>query len=220
MNKYQETTIEKILKGKEKEILMVILNHFLDRGLGSVSKSETDIYLFYILQKYERENELSLSNFEWSTLLKISERKIKNLRLEVGIRYDSDDDQDEWKSWVSLLNLITDGYLEFSGTSKVILTIENPYLLRFLEGNLKKMRLASTDYSFNTERVTFSISSLEKLLQKAADEISIGKGSTKAEDIFKKAKWTNYRKEAQSQLFDIIKRAIPTVVKGIVFPTP
>lgn len=220
MNKKQKETIAKIIKGKEKEILDEFLDHFLDRGLGSVTKSETDIYLFHLLQKYEKEKTVGLSNYEWSTLLKISERKIKTLRLEVGIRYDSDDEQDEWKSWVSFLNLITDGYLEFSGTSKVILTIENPYLLRFLEGNLKKMRLPSTDYSFNSERVTFSISSLEELLQKAADEISIGKGSTKAEDIFKKAKWTNYKKEARGQLFDIIKRAIPTVVKGIVFPTP
>lgn len=219
MNKKQRENIAKIIKGKEKEILDEFLDHFLDRGLGSVTKSETDIYLFHILQKYERKKGLVLSNFEWSTLLKISERKIKNLRLEVGIRYDSDDDQDDWKSWVSFLNLITDGYLEFSGTSKVILTIENPYLLRFLEGNLKKMRLASTDYSFNSERVTFSISSLEKLLQKAANEISIGKGSTKAEDIFKKAKWTNYGKDAKKQLFDIIKRSIPLVVKTVVFPT-
>lgn len=220
MNKKQKETIEKIIKSKEKEFLNEFLDHFLDRGLGSVSKSETDIFLFQLLQKFEKEKSLGLSNFEWSTLLKISERKIKTLRLEVGIRYNSDEEGDEWNSWVAFLKLITEGFLEFSGPSKVILIIEDPYLLRFLEARLKKMRLGSTDYSFNSERVTFPISSLEKLLQKAADEISTGKGSTKAEDIFRNAKWTNYGKEAKTQLFDIIKRSIPTIVKTVVFPTP
>ncbi len=220
MNKKQKETIEKIIRSKEKEFLDEFLDHFLDRGLGSVSKSETDIFLFHLLQKFEREKTLALSNFEWSTLLKISERKIKNLRLEVGIRYDSDDEKDEWNSWVSFLELITDGYLEFSGSAKVILTIENPYLLRFLEGNIKKMRLGSTDYSFNSERVSFSISTLEKLLKKAAHEISIGIGSTKAEEVFKKAKWKNYGKEAKIKLFDIIEKSIPTIAKSVVFPTP
>jgi hypothetical protein len=219
MNKNQKTTIEKILNGKEKEILAEFLNHFLDRGFGSVSKSETDIYLFHLLQKYERENSLNLTNFEWSTFLKISERKIKNLRLEVGIRYDSDDDRDELNSWIKLLRLITEGYLEFKGKTEVILIIENPYLLRFLESKTKEMRLATGDYSFNPEKVTFKIKSIEKLLEKAAKEISIGKGETIAEDIFKLAKWKNYSKETFKDLKSLLSKAFPHFIKYLIFPT-
>lgn len=186
--------------------------------MGSVNKSETDILIYYLLNKYQGENELNLTNFEWSSLLKISERKIKNLRLEVGIRYASDSEQDELHSWFSVLELIANGFLEFEGPGKVILTIENPYLLRFIEHKLKTFKLSATDYSFNSERIKLKVSSLEKLLSAAAEEIKIGKGNTMAEEKLKNAKWKNYGKEAMKQVFSILTRAIPVLMKEVKNP--
>lgn len=219
MNQRQRDIIDKVAKGKEKDFLDEFLEHFLDKGLGSLTKYETDVFIFYLLDKYQKTKGLNLTNYEWSTLLKISERKIKNLRLEVGIRYTSDNDEDDFYLWLSLLGLISEGYLEFEGTDKVIITIENPYLLRFIEHKLKVLKLPTTDYSFNSERVKLKTSSLESLLTTGASEISLNKDSTKAAAKLKAAKWTAYKKEAAKQVFDILKRAMPTLMKGIVSPS-
>ncbi|MDZ7742226.1 MAG: hypothetical protein U5Q03_10850 [Bacteroidota bacterium] len=218
MNINQRTIIEKVIKGKESDILNEMLDFFLDKGLGSVSKTEIDIYLFYILEKYQRSQKARLSNYEWSSLLKISERRIKNLRLESGIRYKADDDDDDFQSWIGVLELITEGYLEFEGNEKIILTIENPYLVRFIEHNLKKLKLSSTDYSFNSERVKLKISSLTKLLQHGEYEIGLSKNTSKAQEKLQKAKWKNYTKETAKKVFDILAKAVPKLAKGLIAP--
>lgn len=215
MNNKQKLAIDKVVKGKENNILAEFLDYFLDKGLGSVSKYETDIFIFYLIDKYQKENGLKFTNFELSSLFKISERKIKNLKLEVGIRYASNDDDDELTSWLKLLELISDGFLEFESTDKVVLTIEDPYLLRFIEYKLKYLKQPSTDYSFNSERVKLKVSSLKILLQTAANEIKIGKGKSKAEKILKNAIWKNYGAEAKKYLFTIFTETIPGLITGI-----
>jgi len=219
MNQRQKNLIDKVTKGKEKEFLSEFLEHFLDKGLGSLNKSETDIFIFHLLDKFQNENGLSLSNYEWSSLLKISERKIKNLRLQVGIRYASDNEEDEFHLWLRLLELISEGYIEFDGKDKVIVTIENPYLLRFIEHQLKTLKLPTTDYGFNKERVKLKTTSLEKLLATAAEEIKLGKGNTKAEAKLKAIKWDLFKKEKKKQVFELLQRSLPSLMKNIVMPT-
>jgi hypothetical protein len=218
MNEKQKKTIAQVTKGKEAQFLQELMEHFLDRGLGSVSKSETDIFLFYLLDKYQKSQRLNLNNYEWSSLLKITERKIKNLRLEVGIRYTSDEDKDEGYNWLKVLELITEGYLEFEGAEKIILTIEDPYLKRFIEHHLKALKLPSADYTINPERVRLSVGSLEKLLAHGAELAGIGKGSSQAEEKLKKAKWAMYGKEGAKQLFGILSKALPGAMKEIKLP--
>ena len=182
--------------------------------MGSVSKYETDIFFFYLIDKYQKGRVGKLTNFELSSLLKISERKIKNLKLEVGIRYSSNEDDDELSSWLELLKLISEGFLEFESAEKIILTIEDPYLLRFIEHNLKISKQQSTDYSFNSERVKLRVSSLKVLLKKAAEELRISNGKSKAEQILKKAILKNYTNEAVESLVSIFKDSMPGLLTG------
>lgn len=218
MNQRQNELIDKVTKGREKEILSEFLEHFLNKGLGSISKYETDIFIFYLLDKYQHDKGLSLSNYEWSFLLKISERKIKNLRLEVGIRYASDNAEDEFHMWLRLLELISEGYLEFEGPDKVVITIENPYMLRFIEHKLKMLKLPTTDYSFNSERIKLKTSSLESLLSAGAEEIKVGKGNSKAEAKLKAGKWNLYKGDVRKQVVELLKRSIPMLMKNIGIP--
>lgn len=139
MNKKQNEIIERIIKKNEKEFLLEFLDYFLEKGLGSVNKKETDIYLFFLLNKYlKRENKIT--NYEWSILLKISERKIKNLRLELGIRYTANETDNELFLWFDLLDVIIDGNLEFLLNEKVALTVENPYLLQFIDHKSQEIK--------------------------------------------------------------------------------
>lgn len=219
MNKQQTDLIAKIIQGSEKEILSEFLDYFLDKGLGALTKNEMDVCMFYLLEKYQSNKGLKMSNYDWSSLLKISERKIKNLRLEVGIRYTADNDSNEVDLWLRFLDLISEGYLEFDGTDKVIITIENPYLLRFIEHKLKTLKLPTTDYSFNTERIKLRRTSLELLLEEGAIGIKLLKGTTKAEAKLKSASWKAYKGEVRKQVFDLLKRAMPTLMRNVVMPT-
>jgi hypothetical protein len=215
MNFKQKTIIEQIISNAESEFVFELLDFFLDKGLGSVSKYETDIFIFYLIEKYQKQKGKKLSNFELSSLLKISERKIKNLKLEVGIRYSSNEEDDELSSWLKLLELISEGFLEFESTEKIILTIEDPYLLRFIEHNLKISKQSSTDYSFNSERVKLKVTSLKILLKKAAVALKMTNGKSKAEQTLKSAIRKNYGEEAIKVLFSILKDTIPGLITGV-----
>jgi hypothetical protein len=215
MNFKQKSIIEQIITDAESEFVFELLDFFLDKGLGSVSKYETDIFIFYIIEKYQKQKGKKLSNFELSSLLKISERKIKNLKLEVGIRYSSNEEDDELSSWLKLLELISEGFLEFESAEKIILTIEDPYLLRFIEHNLKISKQPSTDYSFNSERVKLKVSSLKILLKKAAEALNMINGKSKAEQTLKSAIRKNYGEDIRKGLFSILKDTIPSLITGV-----
>ena len=215
MNFKQKSIIEQIITDAESEFVFELLDFFLDKGLGSVSKYETDIFIFYIIEKYQKQKDKKLSNFELSSLLKISERKIKNLKLEVGIRYSSNEEDDELSSWLKLLELISEGFLEFESAEKIILTIEDPYLLRFIEHNLKISKQPSTNYSFNSERVKLKVSSLKILLKKAAEALNMINGKSKAEQTLKSAIRKNYGEDIRKGLFSILKDTIPSLITGV-----
>jgi hypothetical protein len=219
MNFKQKSIIEQIISDAESEFVFELLDFFLDKGLGSVSKYETDIFIFYLIEKYQKQKGKKLSNFELSSLLKISERKIKNLKLEVGIRYSSNEEDDELSSWLKLLELISEGFLEFESAEKIILTIEDPYLLRFIEHNLKISKQQSTDYSFNSERVKLKVSSLKILLKKAAEALNMINGKSKAEQTLKSAIRKNYGEDIRKGLFSILKDTIPSLITGVVNQT-
>jgi len=55
MNFKQKSIIKQIINGAESEFLNEFLDFFLDKGLGSVSKYETDIFIFYIIEKYQKQ---------------------------------------------------------------------------------------------------------------------------------------------------------------------
>jgi len=215
MNFKQKTIIKQIISDAESEFVFELLDFFLDKGLGSVSKYETDIFIFYLIEKYQKQKGKKLSNFELSSLLKISERKIKNLKLEVGIRYSSNEEDDELSSWLKLLELISEGFLEFESAEKIILTIEDPYLLRFIEHNLKISKQPSTDYSFNSERVKLKVSSLKILLKKAAEALNMINGKSKAEQTLKSAIRKNYGEDIRKGLFSILIDTIPSLITGV-----
>jgi hypothetical protein len=216
MNFKQTSIIKEIITGSEIDILNEFLDYFLDKGIGSVSKYETDIFIFYLMDKYQKQKGLKFTNYEMSSLLKISERKIKNLKLEVGIRYTSNNENDELSSWMKFLELISEGLLEFETPEKIALTIEDPYLLRFIEHKLKILKEPSTDYSFNSERIKLKVSSLKILLKIAAKELKIIDGQCAAEQILKNAIWKNYSEEAKKFLFSIFKETIPGFITGII----
>jgi hypothetical protein len=56
MNFKQKSIIEQIISDAESEFVFELLDFFLDKGLGSVSKYETDIFIFYLIESKNVKN--------------------------------------------------------------------------------------------------------------------------------------------------------------------
>lgn len=208
MNTKQKMLLDQAIGGKKDQLLDELMSFYLENGLGSLTKKEIDIFIFHLIEKYQKESKVKWSNYDWSCLLKLNESKIKALRLEVGIRYASDADDNDFNLWIDLLDIIKDGYVYKEG-DKFVFTIENPFLLRFVEHKLKQLRLATADYSFNKEIVKIKTDSLKELVSEGAKEI--GAGSTialaKLKEILRKSQST----EALKELWSVIKSGISMI---------
>jgi len=212
MNNSQDQLLKKIINNNAKDISYEIFEFLLDDGLGSISKSEFDAFIFYTLHKYQKKNKLFLSNYEWSSLLKLTERKIKNLRLISGIRFAEDTNEESKELWFNFLDIVREGYIQVDKSKNFIFTIEDPILTRFLDAKLKELKLSSFDYSFNSEILKFNSKSLSELLKNAASETGIGEGNSIAEEKITKIKWKNVGDEAKDLLKDLLKGLFPTLI--------
>ena len=215
MNKTQEALLAKIIAGNEQAILNELLEFYLDKGLGSISKQNLDVFFFYLLEKFQKNKNPLWDNYQWSSLLKVSETKIKNLRLQVGISYTADDENYDIDMWIALLDLFREGYVHIDA-EKYVITIESPLLLRFIEHQLKVLKMAATDYSFNREIVKFKKDSIEVLVKTAG--AAIGIASTYAKSKIDDAKWKAWRDKSSGKVLDLLTESLPHLILKILFP--
>ncbi|GAB5501010.1 MAG: hypothetical protein PsegKO_33210 [Pseudohongiellaceae bacterium] len=124
---------------------------FLSQGFGSLPKSEIDLLVFHLLTKSaEYKNK---SNYEFSTLLRITESKVKSLRLNSALKYE-DINSKAILSKIVLRFTNSEQFAEFEG-GKVELSLENPIEKRELE-NFLKVRGHHAEYALNTEVLRIS----------------------------------------------------------------
>lgn len=127
------------------------LDKYLERGFGMMSKREIDVLMMHLLYKYADLSEKS--NYELSLTLKMTESKIKNLRLESQLHYQSESDNYIKELFFKILQtakLKIDPTSSNTSTSWIMLSVENTYLKLALESKLKGIG-SFADYSFNKE---------------------------------------------------------------------
>ena len=133
------------------------LNYYLQRGFGSMTKKDVELWVFYQLLAQEDK-----SDYEFSRELKITETRVKNLRYEAQLVYGENDDK---KLEEQLKQLFTkakcrDGAIE----GKIILSISNKMLRQYLADILEKDNRIY-DSSFNSAIVSLSASDYFWVLQ-------------------------------------------------------
>ena len=75
-----------MIKGKDAEAFVeTFLSRYLERGFGSLQKREIDILVFHLLSSVPAID--GRSNYEISNFLKISEGRVKSLRLEAALKH-------------------------------------------------------------------------------------------------------------------------------------
>ena len=107
---------------------------YLAHGFGSMTKSEIDTLVFHLLSESNKIK--NKSNYEISNILKITESKVKSLRLNASLKYK----QADHKAVLGdIVFRIIDVMSKPDFTNGVVtITIENPVEKRELEYAIKK----------------------------------------------------------------------------------
>ncbi|VYT01291.1 PTS sugar transporter subunit IIBC [Campylobacter ureolyticus] len=135
---------ELISKLDKNNFVEKFLENYLAPSFGAMSKSEIDILVFHLLEDSFNQ----LSNYEISNLLKISETKVKNLRVNAYLRYNQNENQ-ILKNIIERLSDSISAKVDIKN-NEVKFTLENPVEKRVMIAKIKELG-ENIDFSFNNE---------------------------------------------------------------------
>jgi hypothetical protein len=134
-----------------------LLTDIFDRGFGACSKNDLYDLILHLANRHSSLHFLDTrSNYQNAVMLKVTERKIKNSKLNIALKYKS---AGENKTvLIEFLTTLTTPRsaekLERQRTdTHISFVIENPAVKMELENILKNECLTTFDYHFNTELV-------------------------------------------------------------------
>ena len=122
------------------------LERYLDNGFGSMSKRDIDVLVFHLLAGSE--DILGMSNYHVGNTLRISETRVKSLKLEASLKYAQPNHKEVIAGIVQALieemkkPEFQDGYVE--------LGLEDPVQKRELEEAIKRIG-HHVEYGINRE---------------------------------------------------------------------
>lgn len=135
---------ELISKLDKNNFVEKFLENYLAPSFGAMTKSEIDILVFHLLE----DSFNKLSNYEISNLLKISETKVKNLRVNSYLRYNQNEKQ-ILKNIIKRLSDSISTKVDIKN-NEVRFTLENPVEKRVMIAKIKELG-ENIDFSFNNE---------------------------------------------------------------------
>lgn len=133
-NNTNNTTLEKIL------------NSYVDRGFGSMTKNDFEVWIFHQLLKGEL---LGKTNREISIRLRIPDTKVKRLRYEADLKWGEPNNDSTYHD--ALVAVIQKARLVKNRT-QILFVIEDTALLKYLDAKMKSAEI-SWDKSFNSENI-------------------------------------------------------------------
>lgn len=149
---------------KIKEALVRILSEYGKPSFGSMSKRDTDILLFSVMQ------DLGLikpnpSIYEVMQILQVTRSKARNLIYEVALRKSIDE-----KTLEKELHDVLSNVILLKESDKVILEIDNPLLIDYLRKRLKDLKHL-TDGSFSPELVKMEYDAFAHIYQETRTDL-------------------------------------------------
>ena len=130
-----------------------------DRGLGAISKKDYELLVFHHLSTAA--GLAGKGNYTMANHFKITETKVKSLRLESSLRHQPADHE-------LVLKRIAERVLDQAksldaGTGKVVITLEDPVERRELEHAVKQAKHI-VGYQLNRENLEITLSALFEVL--------------------------------------------------------
>lgn len=133
-NNINNTTLEKIL------------DSYVKRGFGSMTKNDFEVWIFHQLLKGKLHGK---TNREISIYLRIPDTKVKRLRYEADLKWGKPDDDTTYHD--ALVDVIKKARL-VKNRKQILFVIEDTALLKYLDAKMKTAEV-SWDKSFNSENI-------------------------------------------------------------------
>lgn len=152
--------VDRINSLNRDEFANEFLHKYLELGFGSLSKHDIDLLVYYLIKKHSKLFK-GKSNYELSSLLKITERKLQSIQMESYLRYEN---LSISKNLEELNNKIGSGEIkpEIEG-DKIRILIDSPILKRDFEYSITSVGHI-VDYSFNKNILSLRLSSFFEAL--------------------------------------------------------
>lgn len=151
--------------------LKEFLSEYLSHGFQSLSKTDLDLLIFYLLNK-NRVLDIDKSIHATSKLLKISPSRVKNLMLNSTLRWDKIDSSSILESifnrilTAEKLDIVKKQNPNYIKANKLPILLENPVEKLEFE-NAVKMLDSIPEYVLNREVLIINISTIIQLARKA-----------------------------------------------------
>ena len=179
-----------MLKDKSAEDFVTkFLEYYLANGFGALQKREIDVLVFHLISSLEQIKDKS--NYEIANFLKISESRVKSLRLEASLKHKPANHK------VILGKIVSDLIDQLSRPDFIdgflTLTLEDPVERRELEYAIKKIGY-QVEYGINREVLKINPLSLLSII---IDNIENGE-----REFNKLVKSQIKNREKQSQVLD------------------
>ena len=145
-----------------------LVSKILETGFYGMSKTDLYDYVLFLMNKYSENQFLKTnSNFENARLLKLSEQKVKNLKLNINLKFVCDEPEIVIADFFSKLTEKnfhkTDEKYEF--------VLDDSYTRMCIESVLKKNG-NTLDYKINTEKVQIDAENLKNFLSSYAEGLN------------------------------------------------
>lgn len=136
-----------------------ILSAYIERGFGSMTKNDFEVWIFHRLLSGRLYGK---TNREISIELRIPDAKVKRLRYEADLKWGNPSDDSSYHD--ALVNVIKKAKLVKNRT-QILLVIEDTALLKYLDAKMKSANIA-WDKSFNTENIYIDFTQYDTFCKK------------------------------------------------------
>lgn len=169
----EESLLNEIAKSEifQDDFSKEFLSKYLESGFGSLSKHDIDLLVYHILSKKTQ----FLKNktiYEQSNLLKITERKVKNIQLEAYLKFEQKKSKENLNTVLEEIN--SGGIKPEIENGRIRFLLDSPILKREIENSIKLLGHV-VDYSFNKDVVSIKIvpfiSAIKSIQQERGEEL-------------------------------------------------
>ena len=156
--------INNSLKLKDNFSKVFLLKYF-ESGFASLTKNDLDLLVYHALSQ-QTDIFNGLDSYQLSDLLKISEKKVKSIKLDAFLKYG---EKDRKKYLNEIKSKIEKGIIkpELEG-EKLKILLEDPILKREFEYAIKKLGYV-VDFSFNKDIFSIKITSFIEAMNSLSD---------------------------------------------------
>lgn len=138
-------------------------NFYFKYPYGSISKTDLQEYILFLINKYSDGSLLKLPDFELEIMLKTSRSRVQTIRNNLSLKYDNKYTPTPETLLNSFLNMPKELITYSDG--KIFLVIDDPIMREHLEYELRKKLGISFEYNRNRTLVQLDVGDFLKFLQ-------------------------------------------------------